>query len=227
MPSREGDFHGPPGLHLAADLGQVRAGIASDDARLVAPRGSGFSGAAGSEFHPRRQVARPAAAFAQQGRGFGQRGGTGDIDPAGEVRLGKAIERYDDAAHAPVSESRDHRQQPGNRAQFAAQRELAQDGPTADRGYLLGPHEDPEGYGEIQRSPALAKLGRGQIDRDPAGRVLVAAVPDGASYAFPGFLQGGVGEPDDREAGQAGSHVDLDPDEAAVQAVQRGREKGR
>ena len=37
-PPREGDFHGPPGLHLAADLGQVRAGIASDDARLVAPR---------------------------------------------------------------------------------------------------------------------------------------------------------------------------------------------
>ena len=43
---------------------------------------------------------------------------------------------------------------------------------------------------------------------------------------LPGLLERGIGEPDDREPGQPGRDVDLDPDQPAVEAVRASR-RGR
>ena len=48
-----------------------------------------------------------------------------------------------------------------------------------------------------------------------------AAVAQRAADALARFLERGVGQPDDREARQPGRDVDLDPDDATLEAVER------
>ena len=76
--------------------------------------------------------------------------------------------------------------------------------------------------------PALRRLGRGEVDRDPPGRMDVAGVADRASDPFARLLERGVGQPDDREPGQAGRDVHLDADGSTLEAEQRcGRDDGQ
>ena len=58
-------------------------------------------------------------------------------------------------------------------------------------------------------------------------RVLEAGVAQRAADPFASLLERRVGKADDREAGQAGSDVDLDPDHAACEADERGGGNGR
>ena len=77
-------------------------------------------------------------------------------------------------------------------------------------------------------APGLAQVRRGEVDRDPPRRVDVPGVAQRAADPLACLLERGVGEPDDREAGQARRDVDLDPDEPAVEAVERrGRDDGQ
>ena len=68
----------------------------------------------------------------------------------------------------------------------------------------------------------LAHVRRREVDGDPARRdgrsPLLRIAPRTRSRAS---LERGVGEPDDREPGQARGDVDLDPDDPAVEAVER------
>ena len=75
---------------------------------------------------------------------------------------------------------------------------------------------------QVERRPGLAQLGRGEVDGDPPRREDEPGVADRPADAFAGLLDRRVGEADDREAGQPGRDVHLDPDEPAVEAVQRG-----
>ena len=92
---------------------------------------------------------------------------------------------------------------PGHRPDLAAQRQLADERRAARRGPdLLRPEQDPERDREVERRAGLALLGRREVDRDPARRVDEAGVPDRAADALASLLERGVGQADDREAGQ-------------------------
>src|SRR5436190_23728570 len=64
---------------------------------------------------------------------------------------------------------------------------------------------------------------RCEVDRDPSWRIGVPGIADGTANALARLLERRVGEPDDREPGQARRHVDLDPDEPPIEAVERRR----
>ena len=156
---------------------------------------------------------------------MGQSLGGYDLDAAAQPCLLNPFGRQDDTADPPPGQGGHHWQGAGNWPQLTAKRQFSENGPPAGRADLLRSDEDSERNREIERRPALAQLGRGEIHGYPPGRVLVAAVADGAPDPFTGFLQGGVGQADDRESRQSGSDVHLDTDKAAVEAVQSGREK--
>jgi hypothetical protein len=156
----------------------------------------------GREFHSWRTCARPAPATLAQERGrLGERPGRDNFYAVGQCRFCQATQRHDDATHLAPRQGHDHWQQAWHRAQVAPKRKLAEDGPPAIGNDLLGADEDPQGDGQIQRRSPLAQVGWRQIDRDPAGRVLIAAVTDRATNSFPGLLKSSVGQTDDGEAG--------------------------
>ena len=51
-------------------------------------------------------------------------------------------------------------------------------------------------------------------------------VADRAADALAGLLERGVGQADDREPGQARGDIDLDADDPAVEADERGGQRG-
>ena len=79
---------------------------------------------------------------------------------------------------------------------------------------------------QVHPRPRLAQAGRRQVDDDPAQRELEAAVDQGGPHPLARLAHGGVGQADDREAGQAAVDVDLDPDRAGGDAVE-GEGSGR
>ena len=56
---------------------------------------------------------------------------------------------------------------------------------------------------QVERGAGLRHVGRGQVHRDAARRVHEPAVAEGAAHPLAGLAKRGVGEADDREAGQA------------------------
>ena len=79
----------------------------------------------------------------------------------------------------------------------------------------------PIGDGQVERGTRLAQIGRREVDRDPAGRERETAVADRAADPLASLLERGIRQADDREPGQARRDVDLDPDDPAVDAVER------
>ena len=141
----------------------------------------------------------------------------------GRATLGGRLGRHDDPAHATPGKGGDHRQDAGHPAQLAAQRQLPDQGPRAIGPGLLRAEQDRHRDRHIKRGARLALIGRGKVDRDPARREDQPAVADRTADPLAGLLERGVGQPDDREAGQARSDVDLDPDDPAVDPLEGGR----
>ena len=65
------------------------------------------------------------------------------------------------------------------------------------------PEQDAERDREVERRAGLSDLGRGEVDRDPARRVVEPGVAQRAAHALPRLGQRGVGQADDREPRQA------------------------
>ena len=212
-------------LELAADLRQVgdgprhrdRLGRAAVDGTLAAqldPRPAHRDAPRSPAAHPLHHVA--------------DRLDRCQLDPLDQPRLGRGGGRHHDPPVAPPREGVDHRQDPGHRADLAAERELADHRPADAVGPdLLRAEQDPQRDREIERGARLAQLGRREVDGDAARRVLEAGVAQRAADPFAGLLERRVGKADDREAGQAGSDVDLDADHAAGEADERGGGNGR
>ena len=149
--------------------------------------------------------------------------------PVDQPRLvGRGGRDHDPAQPAPGQHGH-HRQDARHGPDLAAERQLAdQCQPIRSRHDLLRAEEDPDRHREIERRAGLALFGRSEIDRDPTRRMDEPRVAQRPTDALARLLQGGIGQPDDREPGQARRDIHLDPDESALEAVERcGRDDGQ
>ena len=223
MPAGQCQLESPPPLELTANFGQIGTRILAGDPDL---EHLGFVTHLGRHLHPRRPVASPTpAALPHNESCLRERRRRNHIYPARETRLVSALDGNQDPPHVAPGESCHHRQQTGDGTQLAAKGKLAEDGPPTVRPHLLGPDQNAQRHGQVQRGAALAHIRRCQVDGDPPGRVLVAAIPDGSPDPLASLLQGRVRQPDDGEAGQARCYVHLHPNRASVQSLKGGREK--
>jgi len=213
----EGDLEGASRLEQAAHVGEVR-----EVAEVVAGRRR--RGLLWDELGTEPRPMPADAATPQQVGGLCQRGCADDLDARDEARLGEGARRHDHATGSATREGRDHRQDPRYRADLPAQAQLAEERPRPARPDLLRTDQDRDGDPEVQGRAGLRHVRGGEIDRDAARGMDEPAVPQGAAHALPGLAEGDVGEADDREAGESGRNVGLDPDGAAVEADERGGE---
>ena len=88
----------------------------------------------------------------------------------------------------------------------------------AVHGNLFRRGQDADRNGEIVARPGLVQIGRGEVDGDAVARHHQAAVLDGGSYTLGGFFDGGIGQADEREGGQAARGVYFDLDDFAFQS---------
>ena len=223
MAAGQGDLQGAPRLELAAHLRQVRGGRAGDHRATVTGnslRGGDWVGDR-HPWHRDERSTRPPSAHGD--RRLRQGGRADDLDAVHESGLVDRRDGHDDPADPLPCDRGDHRQDARDRADLSAQPELPDqgDGRTV-RADLLRAEEDAHRHREVQGRPGLAQLRRREIDRDAAGRKDEPGVADRAADPFAGLLDRRVGEPDDREARQPRGHIHLDPDEPAVEAMERG-----
>src|SRR5581483_1842767 len=85
--------------------------------------------------------------------------------------------------------------------------------------------ENRERDRQVEARALLAKLGGGEIDGDAGRGELELRCGDPTPDALPRLLAGAVGEPDDREAGDAFADVRLDVDAPRLEADEGVRER--
>jgi hypothetical protein len=101
-----------------------------------------------------------------------------------------------------------------HRAQLARQRELAGELVLGEGvgGDLPGRGQDAQGDRQIEQAALFGQVGRGEVDGDPPlGKLELAGLQRGA-HPVAGFAHLDVGQPDQRERGQAIGKVDFDAD---------------
>ena len=110
-----------------------------------------------------------------------------------------------------------------HRAHLAVEAELSHEDPAHGgvRTHSADPQE-ADGDRQVERRAALAKVGRGQVDGDGAGRKREPSVAERRSDALPRLAYGGVRQPHDRESRQAVGGVDLDVEHASLETERRG-----
>ena len=147
---------------------------------------------------------------------------------AGEGDLGRRLGGADDVRETRPAGAFGDRERPCDRPDAAVERELT-DGCVvgeALRGQLPRRREYREGDGEVEPGALLAQ-GRGcKVHRDPAvERPLERRGDDPAPNPVLRLLAGPVGEPDDRESGNARLEMSLHLDLAWLEADQRMRDR--
>ena len=228
MAAGQGDLEGATRIGLAADLRQVRdgrpdeAGLAARDrARIVVV---GHGPVARHELDPRRRnhdlpTSRRTWTSSTASR---SRPTPATSIPSTSLASSTASDGDEDPPDPAPRQCRDHRQDTRHGPDLATERQLTDQGDPAGPGTdLLRAQEDPDGDRQVERCPGLPQVRRGEIDRDPSRRMREAVVAQRAADALPRLLEGGVGEPDDREPRQSRRDIDLDPDEPARKAVER------
>ncbi len=221
MASGNGDLKRPARLELTAHLGEVGNRVRSAQRRT---RRVVVLTAEPGPLDPRRGRSRRAPRSATDGiGGLAQGRDPDDLDPRRETGLRNRIDRDDDPANSPAGEGGGQRQDTRHADDIAAERQLPDHRQAARSGRdLLGPEEDPDRDGKVQRRAGLAQVRRCEVDRDPARRMAESGVPNSASNPLARFLKGGIGQADDREPRQSGRDVDLDPDDPAVETDKGG-----
>ena len=157
---------------------------------------------------------------------LGQRRDADDLDAIDEPRL---VARRRPARRPDRRRRRAARRPsagcPGTGADLAAEQTAPRAGP--DGRAPARPCSDPsriaDGHRQVERGAGLAQVRRGEVDRDPPRRQRVPGIADRAADAFAGLGHRRVRQADDREPGQTRRDVRLDPDDPALEAVQRGR----
>ena len=146
-----------------------------------------------------------------------------DLDPVDEPRLVGGAARHDDRADPTPCQRRHHRQHARDRADLAAERELADHRQSTRAGPdLLGAEQDPDRHREVERGAGLAQLRRREVDGDPPRWMDEPGIAERTADPLPCLLERRVGETHDREARQPGRDVHFDADEPALEAEQRG-----
>lgn len=129
-----------------------------------------------------------------------------------ETGLGRVGRRHDEPARgAPCGQSR--RYDAGDRAQLAAERELAEELDIVELpGFPSPGQDDAERDREIETSAFLRNVGRAEMGRDAARGPFEATVHEGRPHAVAALAHGRRREPRDRECRQAARDVHLDAD---------------
>ena len=154
-----------------------------------------------------------------------ERAGRTDVDAFDPGRLERALRREHQPAATPaLAHGQRERQRAANRAQFSGQRQFAGEFATRQPGNvqqaLRGEHAQSDG--QIEAAGFLGQVGGRQVDRD----LLVVgegepALRERRPHALAGLLDLGVGQADEREAGQAVGEVDFDLHFGRVQSDER------
>jgi hypothetical protein len=200
-----GDLQRPAGLVLASDVGEV-----------LDRRRRGFGRRPGTaQIGPADQ---PLADLLE-------RGGTGDRQVGDEGGLDQVGLGHDQEPGARPARRQGGRQHALDRADIAAEAELA-DGPQTLEGrrrHPPGRGQQPDRDRQVEPGALLGQVGRGQGDGDAPVRPLVAGVAERRPEPVARLQHGGAAEPDHGHGGQAAADVDLDPDRVRGEADQRGR----
>ena len=206
MAARRGDLGGPARDELAAQIREVR--------QRARGRGLTDRAAQGSEIAPSEKVPR----------------GVGEVphrnDPDAVDRRGFPCARggKDDLGKSRVAGGQGEAESSPDGTNLAAEPELPDDHASGRPGGRRSAERgETEGDRQIEGRARFPEVGRGQVDRDGAGRKRETRVLQGRADALAGFPDGGVRQADDREAGEPAGCVDLDVEHARLEAEGRGR----
>ena len=192
----------PPQARLAAQVREVRQlGLGGGRRRLGARR---LPFAAGQ----RRKLLDPLQAD--------------DLQVVDQGGFGRA-RRGDGDARNPAPRRLGHRQQAGNTANRAVERELAREGVAAQEvgGQLPRGDQQRDGDRQVEARPHLAQVGGRQVGRDPPERKLEARVDQRRPHPLARLAHRGVGQADDRERRQSAVDVELDLNAPGIDAEKR------
>ena len=136
--------------------------------------------------------------------------------------LAAVVARHDHAASG-ARRVQHRRQHAMHGAQFARKRELAEEFVLRERiarnAAVRG--EDAERDRQIEAAAVLGQVGRREIDRDLALRIVELRVEDRGAHAIARFLDRGFGQTDDRSAGQPAGQMHFTGDQRRSHAVLR------
>ena len=93
--------------------------------------------------------------------------------------------------------------------------------PATARPDLLRPEQDADRHRQVERGAGLAQIGRREVDRDPSGRMGEPGVAQRPRTRSRASWRAVSASPTIVNPGRPGGDVDLDPDEAALEAVER------
>ena len=197
-----------PGAFLAAHVGEVGRGCGA-----VAVRRE-------------RRLGLQLELAAQVGGGLGEMPDRHRGD-AGESRLARRVGRTEETLGTEPPCALGDGEDAADAPQPPVERELADRGGALERAAreLLRRREQRERDRQVEAGALLAQLGRREVDRDAARREVQLGGGDPAANALARLLAGAVGEPDDREAGNAVANVRLDVDPSRLEADERMRDR--
>ena len=139
---------------------------------------------------------------------------------ARERDLRRRLLRAEHASETRAPRAFRHGQCAADGPDAAVERELTQrcvQGEQVAR-HLPGCRENRERDREVEAGPLLAQARRREVDRDPAAGPVPLRRRDPAADALLRLLAGAVGQPDDREGGDAAADVGLHLDATGVEA---------
>ena len=147
----------------------------------------------------------------------------GDRLDARELRLGSALGRTEQPVEPQPARPLGDREDAADTPHAAVEGELADGGVPLELvvRHLARRREHGERDRQVEPGAFLAQLRRREVDRDAAAGELELGREDAAADALPGLLAGAVGEPDDREGGDAVLDVRLDLDPARIETDER------
>ena len=194
--ARGGDLERPLRVALPPDVRQVAVRLD----RRAAPR------------RRRRGSGRPSAG--EELRHAVERRHAEHVDAVDERGLGGVLLGHDQPRVAGAPRTVCHRDRAVDRAQRAAQRELAADrvrGEVVPR-QLVARGEHGDGQREVEARPRLAQVRGREVGGEPLERELEPRVEHRRAHALAGLAHGAVGQSDDGERREAAAEVDLDRD---------------
>ena len=205
MPSGSCDLGRTARDGLAVDLGEIRSGLAGRRGR--GRRGGRWNGLGAGDV-----------------RDGGREVRDGDhADPADRGGLRSVLRREDDLVETCVAGRQGEAERPPNGPHLAAQSELADEhAPRAGVGPKALQAGKADGDGKVEGGARLAKIGRGEIDRDRPVRQPEAAILQRRAHAFAGLANARVGQTHDGEAGNTARGVDFHVEDASVETESGG-----
>ena len=205
--ARGRDLERALGVVLPADVGEVRRARTRTRLPAVGDGGDGF------------------LLSAQHARDPVQRRGADHLEVRHERRLAAVLGRDDQALVTGRPRPERSRQRPTDGPQLAAQGQLAAERASLER---LGRHlaaggEQADGDREVEARACLAHVRGREVHGDPHQRELEPRVLDGRTHALARLPYRPVGQPHERECGQAAAHVHLHGDLVAANALEGER----